>query len=351
MVFSTVFLAAAGGILALGLRFVQGLILQASESRRLSESRSAHLNAIIDEAGSTASTLETAVSRLGELASRNETAGQEQLSFIEETSATIEELSASIHTIADRARDQDQLCEENASAMEDLSGLSDEVARVTGLTTDEIDRTIQEAERSETELRTATSIIGDIQESSLKVAEIVTVINDISEKTNLLALNAAIEAARAGEEGRGFSVVADEVGKLAELSSRNAREIERLINETRSTTESGVTSVNSTVIALQSILGGIRSMTGNVLKIHDMVSRQSTASKSVAEQTRRIQSMARDMRQATSEQLHGAKEIQTAIEFVRSTAENFAATATRLQEVSDEIGRSNAGLTEKIADK
>jgi methyl-accepting chemotaxis protein len=86
-----------------------------------------------------------------------------------------------------------------------------------------------------------------IHESTKKITNIITVIREIADQTNLLSLNAAIEAARAGEQGRGFAVVADEVKKLAEKVSMATRDVEALIKETESTVSYGVETVNRLV--------------------------------------------------------------------------------------------------------
>jgi hypothetical protein len=110
-----------------------------------------------------------------------------------------------------------------------------------------------------------------IEESSRKISDIITVIDEIARQTNLLALNAAVEAARAGDAGRGFAVVASEVRSLAQRSSQAAKDIKDLITSSNSQVRDGVDLVNKAGSALNEIVESIK-------KVADIVSGIATAS-------------------------------------------------------------------------
>jgi hypothetical protein len=117
----------------------------------------------------------------------------------------------------------------------------------------------------------AVDAMARIEESSRKISDIITVIDEIARQTNLLALNAAVEAARAGEAGRGFAVVASEVRSLAQRSSQAAKDIKDLITSSNSQVKDGVDLVSKAGAALNEIVESIK-------KVADIVAGIATAS-------------------------------------------------------------------------
>ncbi len=130
-------------------------------------------------------------------------------------------------------------------------------------------------------LRAALESIARIEESSHAIGEIVRVMGDIANQTNLLAFNASIEAARAGEQGVGFSIVADEVRKLAERSSEAAREIGKLVEESAKRVAHGSEVSRAAEDAFDRIADSVRSTTEAIRTISEATGVQQSASEEV----------------------------------------------------------------------
>ena len=111
------------------------------------------------------------------------------------------------------------------------------------------------------------STMGDINQSSRKIADIIGVIDGIAFQTNILALNAAVEAARAGEQGRGFAVVAGEVRSLAGRSAEAAREIKQLIHASVEKVEAGARLVQDAGSTMDEIVGSVQRVGGIIGEI------------------------------------------------------------------------------------
>ncbi|MEX0304149.1 MAG: methyl-accepting chemotaxis protein [Leisingera sp.] len=186
------------------------------------------------------------------------------------------EISTASDDLSNRTESQAATLEETAAALEELTASvksSAEGARSVEVTMAEAR---QEAETSGEIVRRAVAAMTEIESSSNKISQIISVIDDIAFQTNLLALNAGVEAARAGEAGKGFAVVASEVRALAQRSADAATEIKTLIGDSSKQVSQGVELVGETGEALTSIVGRVNNISELVSNIAEGAAEQST---------------------------------------------------------------------------
>ncbi len=163
------------------------------------------------------------------------------------------ELTSATDDMARRTEQQAASLEETAAAIDQITNISKQSATRTEQAQAIVKSSAEEAERSRHVVSEAVEAMSAIEGSSQKITQIISVIDEISFQTNLLALNAGVEAARAGEAGKGFAVVAQEVRELAQRSASAAKEIRSLIDKSSQDVAHGVSLVNRTGEALNSI--------------------------------------------------------------------------------------------------
>ena len=217
----------------------------------LKDSINGTVNNLIDVVGNIRQSSGSIASASSEISQGNINLSQrteEQASSLEETASSLEELTGTVKQNADNARQANQLA----------AGARDQ------------------AEKGGSVVNTAIDAMSEINSASKKIADIISVIDEIAFQTNLLALNAAVEAARAGEQGRGFAVVASEVRNLAQRSAGAAKEIKSLINDSVEKVDEGSRLVNESGETLDEIVGAVKKVSDIIAEIAAASLEQST---------------------------------------------------------------------------
>ncbi|WP_413586766.1 methyl-accepting chemotaxis protein [Bdellovibrio sp. HCB274] len=201
--------------------------------------------------------------------------------------SSVEQLNEAGNSLSHSSTEAAASLEETVAALEELSSMvqmnSDNAKQAATLSASSRDA----AETGENEIKNLIASMTDISQSSKKIEEIISVIDDIAFQTNLLALNAAVEAARAGEQGKGFAVVAEAVRNLAQKSAESAKDISSLIKDSVSQIERGSKIADQSGTVLSNIVSSIK-------KVSDLNNEIAAAS---SEQTTGIQQISKAMNQ------------------------------------------------------
>lgn len=292
---------------------------------------------VLESALSSSNQLAASAEELSATSSSLAESAQSQAAAVEEATASLEEISASNESIADSSRSQSDHSKKTYSLIEELARLiravnSDAVTalKVANDTTDE-------AVKGSALMQNTITGMNSLEENSRRIAEMVSLISDISDKVNLLALNAAIEAARAGENGRGFAVVADEISKLAEQTAESAKSITTLVENGVKSATQGIRDISDTSEALEKIINYINNTKELVQKIAMSTETQARAGEEVTNATKLVMDMSDNISNSTHEQTITHQEISKTMDQINEQTQAQASGAEEIASSAEQI--------------
>ena len=279
---------------------------------------------------------------------------------IDSSNGTVEDLIENVQKLEQQTLEQMSMVEESTAAVTEMMSSIGSVTKITENKGEATKNLVRTAETGGAQLSRTTQIIGEINNFVDDINSTATIIQTVASQTNLLAMNAAIEAAHAGKAGMGFSVVADEIRKLAETASQSSRRISLVLKEVIAKIAEASEAGRTTQIAFSEINKEVNGVSGGLQEISDSMNELNTGSKQILLAMTHLQDVSvavkhgsNKMRSA-SEKLQkgtllvikisgevktGTMEIQTSIQGITGAMNQVKNMTSRLDEVTGLLNR------------
>ena len=293
-----------------------------------------------DEIGTLMTAMDNMVKSLRLLIGKIKYAADNMASGSEQLSTSAEEISRGMNEQTSRSTQIATAAEQMSQTVVDVAKNTSNIAQISTQAFDHakdgegvVKRSVDEVQAIASTVAESSQVMKRLGESSGQIGDIVGVINDIADQTNLLALNAAIEAARAGEQGRGFAVVADEVRKLAERTTQATSQINSMISSIQSEVAHAGVAMNNATLRVESGVEFSRKTGDSLRNIVSSVNTLQSMVQQIASATEEMSSVS----ETISSDIHGiaagSKEISAGSGQIAQASSDLARLATELQSV------------------
>jgi methyl-accepting chemotaxis protein len=273
---------------------------------------------------------------------------QNQAARLEESSASMEEIAAAMEKVSSDAAVQSGSVERIENSIIELDTFINDVADRAGKIKNESEKAIGQGKE-------AVAVFGRVQEgiqqinlSAEKIKDIVNLISEIADRTNLLSLNASIESARAGEAGKGFAVVAQEISKLADNSTVSAKQISQLINETTANINSGYGLFNTLYSHLKNMNVTLEFSTKLSAEMDGVTGNQRKLSNSVKDAMHDVKQLSLSISDGMKEQSFTTIELSKSFDVITELTQNNAASAEQVSCATETLMNNSAQLLDII---